>query len=85
MYRSVYDLKAFYNSRVGRMVRRVLQSRIREFWPDVHGLRVVGGGYSTPYLRGFIEDSERVISMMPAGQGAHAWPQGSGEDGRNLV
>ncbi len=67
------------------MVRRVLQARIREFWPDVHGLRVVGGGYSTPYLRGFIEGSERVIGMMPAGQGAHAWPQGSGEDGRNLV
>lgn len=30
MYRSAYDLKSFYNTKVGRMVRRILQERIRE-------------------------------------------------------
>ena len=81
MYRSAYDLKAFYNTKVGRVIRRVLQERIRAFWPDVKGLRVMGCGYATPYLRIFTEEAERVISFMPAGQGAHDWPQ----DGKNLV
>jgi len=81
MYRSAYDLKAFYNGRVGRIVRRVLQERIRELWPDVHGLRVMGCGYATPYLRMFVEESERVFAVMPAGQGAHDWPH----DDKNLV
>ncbi len=81
MYRSVYDLKSFYNGKIGRVVRRVLQERIRDIWPDVHGLRVLGGGYASPYLRSFMAEAERVIGVMPAGQGAHDWPQ----DGKNLV
>lgn len=81
MYRSVYDLKAFYNGRVGRVVRRILQERIRDFWPDVHGMSVMGAGYATPYLRIFKQEAERVFAMMPAGQGAHDWPQ----DGLNCV
>ena len=85
MYRSAYDLKAFYNTKVGRMVRRVLQERIREFWPETHNLRVLGCGYATPYLRMFMEGSERVFSIMPAAQGAHHWPYSPQGDERNLV
>lgn len=85
MYRSVYDLKAFYNSKTGRVLRRVLQKRIRAFWPDVSGLRVMGCGYATPYLGTFRGEAERVIGCMPAGQGVHAWPQGAGEVDKNLV
>jgi SAM-dependent methyltransferase len=82
MYCSAYDLKAFYNSRIGRIVRRVLQERIAEFWPDTKGLRVMGYGYPSPYLRMFAEQSaERVFGIMPAGQGAHSWPH----DGGNLI
>ena len=81
MYRSVYDLKGFYNSKVGRVVRRLMQERIRSFWPDVHDMKVLGCGYATPYLRIFMEEAERVIGVMPAGQGVHNWPQ----DGKNLV
>lgn len=85
MYRSAYDLKAFYNTKVGRMVRRMLQERIREFWPDVHGQRIVGCGYATPYLRLFLEEAERVFAVMPAGQGAHHWPYNHPDINRNLV
>lgn len=74
MYRSVYDLKSFYNGRIGRVVRRVLQTRIRLIWPDIKGLRVVGCGYATPYLRQYLKEAERAVSLMPAGQGAHHWP-----------
>ncbi len=86
MYRSVYDLKAFYNGRVGRVVRRVLQERIRDFWPDLHGLRLMGCGYAVPYMRVFREETERCFAVMPAGQGAHFWPQnGGGSDEHNCV
>ena len=85
MYRSAYDLKSFYNTKVGRMVRRVLQERIREFWPDTNNMRVLGCGYATPYLRLFMEKSERVLAAMPAGQGAHHWPYNHPGDDHNLV
>lgn len=83
MYRSAYDLKSFYNSRVGRVVRRILQAHIREFWPDVNAMRVMGCGYASPYLRVFMGEAERAFGVMPAGQGAHHWPQGADE--KNLI
>lgn len=81
MYRSVYDLKSFYNSKTGRVVRRVLQSRIRDMWPDLNGLCLMGSGYATPYLRMYMGEAERVFGVMPAGQGVHSWPP----DDKNLV
>lgn len=81
MHVSAYDIKAFYTSRMGRIVRRVMQDRIRQFWPDMHGLRVMGYGYSVPYLRMLAEQAERGFSVMPAGMGVHSWPH----DGKNLV
>ncbi|MGQ0526738.1 MAG: class I SAM-dependent methyltransferase [Alphaproteobacteria bacterium] len=81
MYRSVYDLKGFYNSRAGRVVARVLGGRINDIWPDVKNLSVLGCGYAVPYLRDYIGHAERVIAVMPAAQGADAWP----EDAKNLV
>ncbi|MAE51423.1 MAG: methyltransferase [Micavibrio sp.] len=81
MYSSAYDFKAFYTSRIGRVVRRIVQERVREFWSDVHGLRVMGYGYPVPYMRMFMEEAERIFTIMPAAQGAHVWPH----DGKNLV
>lgn len=81
MYVSVYDLKAFYNRKIGRIVRRILCERIKEFWPDTKGLRLMGYGYAAPYLRMYDEDAERVFGIMPAGQGAHHWPQ----EAENLI
>jgi SAM-dependent methyltransferase len=74
MYSSNYDLKAFYNGRVGRVVRRIMQERIRAFWPDVHDERLLGCGYAVPYLRIFKGEASRICAMMDAGQGAHHWP-----------
>ncbi len=81
MFASVYDFKSFYNERIGRVVRRVLQERIREIWPDVTGLSVMGTGYATPYLRVFKDEAQQVFALMPAGQGAHDWPH----EGPNCV
>lgn len=74
MYPSSYDLKSFYNQQIGRLVRRTLQARINLIWPDMKGLSVAGLGYTLPYLSNILEKSERVFAIMPAGQGAYAWP-----------
>lgn len=76
---SVYDLKAFYDSRSGRLVRRIILGRILSLLPadDVRGLRVVGCGYAVPYLTPFLQNAERVVAVMPARQGARHWPQGA--------
>lgn len=74
MYRSIYDLRSFYSSKTGRVVRRILQQRLSGLWPETQGLRVMGIGYATPYLRAFQSGAERLFAAMPPGQGAHIWP-----------
>src|SRR5690349_12185418 len=76
MFGSVYDLKAFYSSGPGRLVRRLIRQRIREMWPDQTGLRILGVGYAVPYLRGISDNAERMFALMPPARGVHAWPEG---------
>lgn len=75
MYCSVKDLKDFYDSDIGKAVRATLGRHIAQAWPDVRGMRVMGCGYALPYIEGFCKQSpERVIAMMPIGQGVQYWP-----------
>ena len=71
----VYELKSFYGRRAGRLVRRLLLSHIREIWPDIRGMRLLGYGYATPYLNGVRDETERTVAMMPSVTGVHVWPQ----------
>src|SRR6202034_3771276 len=71
----------FYKVRLGQVARRQIRARIREIWPDLTGMRLLGLGYATPYLRPYLGEAERVFSIMPASQGVLAWPQGE----RNLT
>jgi SAM-dependent methyltransferase len=72
----IIDLREFYANPLGRAVRRLLRQRMRDFWPDVHGLTVLGLGYATPYLRIFEGEAERVLAAMPGPQGVVRWPRG---------
>ena len=81
MYSDVVDLRDFYQSRLGQVARRLIRQRIRTIWPDVSGLRMLGLGYTNPYLRPFVGEAERVLSFMPAGQGVLHWPR----DAANIV
>lgn len=81
MYRSVYDLKMFYNSPAGEMASRAIGARIRNLWPQTKGLQVLGCGYALPFLHPFMGEADNVIAMMPKGQGAHHWPR----DSKNIV
>lgn len=75
MYQSANDLKVFYNSGSGALVARILNEEIQKIWPDLGGKRVLGCGYTTPYLEHLEQDSQFCCSMMLSGQGATHWPE----------
>lgn len=72
----IVDLDQFYTTPLGQVTRRLIGVRLQEVWPDVSGLRVLGVGYATPYLRAFRERADRVLAAMPASQGVIRWPRG---------
>ncbi|MGA9657523.1 MAG: methyltransferase domain-containing protein [Asticcacaulis sp.] len=73
MRRSVEDLNRFYVTPEGVAAKRLIDRKLGEAWPDVRGMDVLGIGYCSPYLGRFIE-ARRVLSAMPAAQGAEIWP-----------
>jgi SAM-dependent methyltransferase len=80
MWTDAIDLRDFYRTSLGRMARRLIRRRLRAMWPDLGGQRLLGIGFTTPYLAPFRDEAERVLSVMPAPQGVVAWP----EDGPGL-
>ncbi|MDP2697222.1 class I SAM-dependent methyltransferase [Thalassospira sp.] len=76
MPQDVVDLHRFYADRLGQAARRIIRRRLRLMWSDVRGMRVLGFGYATPYLRPFVGEAERVMAFMPARQGCVHWPAG---------
>lgn len=81
MHLEVGELQSFYDGPTGRMSRRLIREQLREVWPSVRGLSVLGLGFATPYLQPFQSEAERVVALMPAQQGVTAWPGQAG----NLV
>lgn len=74
MWNDVVDLRDFYETRLGQVARHLIRRRVRATWPDLKGQSVLGLGYATPYLRQFRDEAERVLAIMPAGQGVLPWP-----------
>src|SRR5258708_12718725 len=74
MWTDVVDLRDFYATALGRTAQRGIRRRLREMWPDIQGQRLLGLGYATPFLRPFLADAERVLAMMPEGQGVLPCP-----------
>lgn len=74
MWSDVVDLRDFYGSSLGQMAQRLIRRQVRTLWPDLTGMRLLGLGFATPYLRIFLPEAERVIAVMPASQGVLPWP-----------
>ncbi|MCK5575352.1 MAG: hypothetical protein KAI28_06030, partial [Sphingomonadales bacterium] len=70
------DLREFYASPTGQVAQQILRQNLREMWPDVAGLDVLGIGYTTPYLGLFRAEAARTVAAMPARQGVLHWPPG---------
>jgi SAM-dependent methyltransferase len=77
----VIDLREFYATPLGQTARRLISLRLRTLWPSLAGLRLLGVGFATPYLRVFRDEAERALAVMPAQQGVLRWPP----DGPSLV
>lgn len=69
----IIELKHFYLSPLGKVARRCIKNCIQRQWPEVEKEWVLGLGFATPYLRGFLEKN-RVTAVMPAPQGVMHWP-----------
>lgn len=74
MIPSAYQLRAFYRTLGGRIVRRLIRETLKTMWPDTKGLSVMGAGYAAPFLKDFQVASERTLCVMLKGQGVHHWP-----------
>jgi SAM-dependent methyltransferase len=74
MHLDALDLKDFYGTPLGSVVRRLLGRHLRKCWKDVRKARVFGLGYATPYLGQFRPEAEPLGALMPAELGAVPWP-----------
>lgn len=70
----VEELRDFYATPLGQMVRRGLARRIRQRWASVKGETLIGLGYAAPYLGSFRGEAGRIGALMPSSQGALVWP-----------
>ncbi len=74
MHPDIIELRSFYDTTLGHLAERAIRMALAGLWEHVPGERLVGMGYSLPYLERFSVDTERTFAFMPAGQGAIAWP-----------
>jgi len=75
-------LSDFYGSPMGERTRRLILRRLREIWPNTRGRRLLGYGFTQPYLSGFLGEAERCIAALPAALSpGTAWPG----DGKTLT
>ena len=81
MSSDVVDLRDFYRTALGQIARRMIRGAIRQIWPDLRGMRLLGIGYATPFLPAMSAETERTVALMPAALGVLGWSP----DGRNLV
>jgi len=76
MWMDAVDIREFYARPTGQVARRMIRKNLRQMWPDVAGLDVLGIGYTTPYLGLFRPEATRTVAAMPARQGVLHWPPG---------
>src|SRR6202023_2568173 len=81
MSSDVVDLRDFYRTGLGQIARRMIRGAIRQVWPDLRGMRLLGIGYTTPFLPAISADTERTIALMPATLGVLGWSP----EGRDVV
>ena len=74
MHSDIVDLRSFYSTMLGRLAERSITMALSSIWAAVPNERLVGLGYTLPWLERFGADAERVFAFMPATQGAVVWP-----------
>lgn len=70
----IVDLRSFYATTLGHLAQRSITFALSSVWANIPNERLVGLGYTLPWLERFGVDAERVFAFMPATQGAVKWP-----------
>jgi len=76
MNSDIVALRCFYGSVLGHLAERSITMALSSVWSKLSKERLVGLGYSLPWLERFGTDADRVFAFMPATQGAVVWPTG---------
>ena len=74
MNSDIVDLRSFYSTPLGRLAEHSITMALSSVWARLPNERLVGLGYTLPWLDRFGADAERVFAFMPATQGAVHWP-----------
>jgi SAM-dependent methyltransferase len=74
MHSDIVDLRSFYATTLGHLAERAITMALSSIWATVPNERLVGLGYTLPWLERFGTEAERVFAFMPATQGAVVWP-----------
>ncbi|ATO57997.1 Methyltransferase domain-containing protein [Bartonella sp. 1-1C] len=70
----IITLKDFYTSTLGMRVQMTVCDQLNVCWPDLIDKRVMGLGYTLPYLSALRKRAKQCYAFMPASQGASSWP-----------
>ena len=73
MWPDVLDMRDFYASPLGQVVKQKISHKIHEFWPTMKGKNMMTLGYATPYLKEYREEAKRLVALAPSEQGALSW------------
>ena len=76
MNADIVDLRDFYASGLGIAAESAVAASLMQMWRAIPDERLLGLGYTLPYLDRFAGDCERALAFMPASQGAVNWPVG---------
>ncbi|GHC76353.1 methyltransferase domain-containing protein [Limoniibacter endophyticus] len=74
MTEDIVELRRFYDSSLGARASRSIHAALSSLWEPMSEERLMGLGYTMPWLDRFAPDAERVLAFMPARQGATTWP-----------
>jgi SAM-dependent methyltransferase len=74
MNSDIVALRAFYATTLGRLAARSIGAALSPIWARLPNERLVGLGYTLPWLDRLAEGTERTFAFMPATQGAVRWP-----------
>jgi SAM-dependent methyltransferase len=71
------DLRDFYKTPLGLVVRRALANRISDVWSGRQHGTIIGLGFASPFLGRYRSNATRIGALMPQSQGALIWPSHS--------
>lgn len=69
-------LPHFYASATGQAAARLLSARLAALWPDLSGCRLLGLGWTAPFLPLWRGRVARLCALIPAELGPAGWPEG---------